>query len=219
MASQFELWAIQLDGDRPSPAPGGLPGAAYDSAATFVIPADATVNDPVWLAIDRNSGRMNRVDGVAPADATDGALGFAVIQHRLSQRVAMIRRPDAAAPPAQVNSLPALSLSLLEPGDSIRVAPGRLHYLTERFTPHIGRPTPEMIGKCKCAADGIPIDSDRTSIGTCRCGAVYHNETAADHSDLADNDRLECFGKVRACLVCGRPLTAEPYLVWDPDAL
>ena len=40
---------------------------------------------------------------------------------------------------------------------------------------------------------------------------------AESHPDLAEKDRLNCFGEVKACLNCHRgPLSKEEYLVWDP---
>jgi len=95
------------------------------------------------------------------------------------------------------------------------ISPGVHTYVTQRIRPHVGPPLPSMIGQ-KCPFCRIPIDKD-TSVVSCRCGVVYHKETAESHGHVEAADRLNCFEKVRACLSCNRPVTLNESLVWDPS--
>ena len=74
-----------------------------------------------------------------------------------------------------------------------------------------------MIGM-KCPFCKIAITAD-ARVATCRCGVVYHDETAESHPEIPEQDRLNCLSKVRACLSCSRTVTLEESLVWDPGTL
>ena len=39
------------------------------------------------------------------------------------------------------------------------------------------------------------------------------------HVTTRENDRLRCFEKIQNCLSCGRQLSKEETLVWDPATL
>lgn len=166
--------------------------------------ADGTV----WARLNGESGMLERMDG--PADAE---FAFRVLKRRFSTDMAMLtRRHDVL-----VNGLPALKLSLLGTKDSVRLAPGRMFYVTERVNPYVGMATEEHVGK-KCPFCRMPITAD-TYVATCRCGAVYHNETGESHPDLSEEDRLDCVSKVQTCLACGHELKLSEHLLWDPESL
>ncbi|MFV1965913.1 MAG: hypothetical protein ACC628_10850, partial [Pirellulaceae bacterium] len=101
--------------------------------------------------------------------------------------------------------------------DSVRLGACELYYVTQRITPHVGQPTEDIIGQ-KCPVCAIEIDKN-TSVVTCRCSAVYHDETVDSHPDVDEQDRLNCFEKIKTCLSCGREVTSEEYLEWDPTEM
>src|SRR5205823_5172789 len=94
----------------------------------------------------------------------------------------------------------------------------RLPVLRHRTGPAARRPPAgELVGK-QCPFCRIPADTT-TRVVTCRCGVLYHHETAESHPHVSEGERLKCFEMIRACLSCGRPVTAHDYLVWDPASL
>jgi hypothetical protein len=118
-----------------------------------------------------------------------------------------------------VNGIPALDLTVVFPRDSIVLAPGIHSYVTQRISPHVGRPLQEHLG-LRCPYCTIPI-TDETRIAVCRCGVAYHHEPPAPEADRNgdDTERLDCLSNVRACLSCGRPVALQQFLVWDPSTL
>lgn len=210
--TQFELHAAGFD------LHSGENGAEPDPFGPISYSDSPDVSDPpfplreeegtVWARLNGESGLLERSDGPAGSD-----YALRVLKQRLSSRLALLtRRGDVL-----VNGLPALTLTLLATKDSVRLAPGRLFYVTERVKPYVGQATEEMVGK-KCPFCRLPITAE-THVVTCRCGAVYHHETVETRPDLPEEDRLICIDKVQACLACGQQLTLEEYLVWDPMTL
>lgn len=175
-------------------------------AKAFRLPLNGGI---CWIDVSREDESVS-----VAADPSRAAAGFALVQRRMGQSAALICNRDGVL----INGLPALGFSVLEAGDSLRLDPGLQFFLSERFVPYAGKATPEMVGRKKCPFDQIPIDAE-TEVVTCYCGAVYHNETATTRPEVAAEDRLNCFEQVRKCLVCQRPLTAEPYLTWSPESL
>lgn len=176
-----------------------------ESKAAFTIQGN---DGTVWAALKEKTGQLKRVDSPNEAD-----FGFCVLKRRFSTDLAMLtRRHDVL-----VNSLPAMKLTMLGTKDSLRLAAGQMFYVTERVNPYIGKATAEHVGK-KCPFCRMPITED-THVATCRCGAVYHHETADSHPDLTDEDRLDCVDKVQTCLACGHELKLEEHLLWDPAEL
>jgi len=165
--------------------------------------------DTVFVSVDQETGQPKVVDQVAQALAV-----FRMVQRgRLGNALAMISRADDIL----VNGLPALPLSMLAPKDSLTFGPGCLCYITERIKPHVGPPSDEQ-QKQKCPFCRLATDSI-TRVVTCMCGAAYHWETAESHPNTPENDRLRCFEKIQNCLSCGRQLSKEETLVWDPATL
>lgn len=205
--SVFELHTTGVLGDdslevnrlpcHDSPAPAQLPPLMLDDLRV-----------PVWVGVDQRTGRLERV-----VDARQAVAAFCEAPRRLKSDLAMVALKDDIL----VNGLPALPVTVLGAKDSLALAPGCLCYVTERVRPFVGTPSGELLGK-KCPVCRIPAD-DKTRVVTCQCGALYHHETKTSHPDVADEDRLSCFEKVQVCLVCGRPVTMDEYLVWDPSSL
>jgi hypothetical protein len=162
----------------------------------------------VWIGSAGPGEELERVSGPDRA-----AFGVRVVRHRLAAYLAVL----PLRPPALVNGLPMSGLAVLSSGDSLVVVPGCLCHVTERFRPHVGSPPEELVGK-KCPFCSLAITA-QTRIGVCRCGAPYHHETAESHPEIAEEDRLCCFTRARACLACSRELTSEEYRLWDPGSL
>lgn len=162
----------------------------------------------VWVTVDPRTGRLERA-----ADAGTAAAGFRTVRRRLKNDLAML----ALRPGILVNGLPALPLTVLTVKDSIVLAPGCLAYVTERVRPFSGTPPAELLGR-PCPLCRMPVDA-KTRIVICQCGAPYHHETEASHPDLPEDDRLRCFERVKICLSCNRPVTADEYLAWGPSDL
>jgi hypothetical protein len=138
---------------------------------------------------------------------------FRVVSRRLSQHLAMV----ALRPGVSVNGLDALPVSILGPRDTVTLGASSLCYVTARIRPHVGPPAAEHLGM-RCPVCRIKVEKS-TRIVTCRCGAVYHFETAESHPHLQEQDRLKCFEKIKVCLSCQRPVTVKEYLEWDPREL
>jgi hypothetical protein len=163
-------------------------------------------DETVWINVDPATGQLVRVDGPRAAVA-----GLRVVPRRLSPALVLLARNDGIL----VDGLPALPLTVLATKDGLVVGPGCLVHVTERVRPHVGPPGEDLLGK-KCPFCKIAIDAD-TRVVTCRCKAAYHHETKESHPH--EKEPLTCFEKVQACLVCGRPLTTESYLTWNPATL
>ena len=163
---------------------------------------------PTWIGIDENTGCPVRCHR-----KKDRAVSFVVAPRPFGMALVMTTHRSGVL----VNSIPALSLTVLKPRDSIVIAPGIHSYITERIRPYSGAPTEQMVGqKCPYCSLGV---TPTTSVVTCRCGVIYHHETEESHAEQKKEDRLNCLSSLRVCLSCGRPLTQEEYLVWDPSTL
>jgi hypothetical protein len=166
---------------------------------------------PIWARVDGN--RLEMVAG--PNEATFGLRNVGL---KSTVMLALIALHDEVL----VNGVPALRLTVLGAKDSIFVVKaGLLLYVTERFRPFVGCPTEEtgLFGQ-ECPACAIEIQAEpRTHVVTCRCGVAYHHETANTHPDMDPDDRLNCLQQTKVCLRCGKELTTEERLVWNPAAL
>lgn len=208
MATTFEIHG-------PPAATAGSPLAdsafqgtpAPTDSSIFVVPDSI---EPTWVRVDADSGQL------LPADQGSAQAGLLVVARRLGQGLALLACDDGVL----VNGQPAAPFSVLTTRDSLTLAPGTIHYVTERFRPYIGPPTEDMQKqKKKCPCCQLPFEPASRLI-TCYCAQCYHWETAESHPDKAD--RLDCFSKVRACLSpsCRRPMTrGEETLTWDPRDL
>lgn len=174
----------------------------------FRVAADG---GPLRLGIDSESGCLAGVAGLEPA-----CVEFRVVQRKLGPALVMLPQRRGVL----VNGLPALSMAVLRPQDSVVVSAGEHLLVTERIRPYVGPPTTEMLAaKLKCPLDRLPVTAD-TRVVTCgHCGLPYHNETEHSHPHTPEAERLDCFSKVKSCLSCGRPLTLEETLAWDPATL
>lgn len=153
-------------------------------------------------------------DGWLQAGRADEAdLAVRVVRQRLSSYLAVMSLRKGML----VNGVPIVHLAVLTSGDSLVPAPGSLCHVTERVRSYVGPPTDDLLGK-KCPFCLLALTS-ATRIRVCKCGTPYHDETVESHPDMPEEDRLRCFEKVRACLSCGRAVTVEEYLVWDPRSL
>ncbi len=161
-----------------------------------------------WVNLDQRSGELKR------AKPRKGLAAFHPLADRNRRTRMALLTPSGGA---MSNGLPSLSFSVLTLMDLVRLGPEWGHFLLEKYTPHVGRPTKEMLGK-KCPFEGIPLTED-SWVASCRCGAVYHFETEETHPGLQEKERLNCFNKARKCGGCGRVLTTTPFLTEDPREL
>jgi hypothetical protein len=142
-----------------------------------------------------------------------GDFAVRVVRQRLSAYLALL----AVRQGLLVNGVPVAGLTILTTGDSLVPAAGCLCHVTERVRPYVGPPVGDLLDK-KCPFCRLPLTAT-TQVVVCRCGAPYHHETDQQPADRADEDRLRCFEKVRACLSCGRTVGIHEYLMWDPASL
>jgi hypothetical protein len=161
----------------------------------------------VWVRVDAPQRRLVRV-----AESCEAVAGFRVARRKLGAELGML----APRADVRVNGLPALRFTMLAPKDSVLLESGYLTYVTERFRPYVGTPPRECIGK-KCSFCRIPA-TESTRIVTCRCGVFYHSESVESHPDVPDDDRLKCLDRIKKCLSCGRTVSLDEYLVWDPQS-
>ena len=172
------------------------------------------------VGVDAANGRLCRVFNRAAALAE-----FKVVPRRVNACLVMLPHSRDIL----VNSEPVADMQVLAVKDSLILSPGGpLGYVTERFVPYCGPPTADMLArKLKCPGCRLSFakntddpDEKETQVLTCKCGSVVHAETATSHPRLAEGGRLDCgLKKLANCLSCGRPLTLEPSLVWDPIEL
>jgi hypothetical protein len=206
-ASQFELHLTGA-GAEENALLQCLPWSAAAPVPSLPPLAIGEEDGLIWVGADPRSGQLKR-----QAEQKGAHIGLRVVRRRLGASLAMF----ALSEEVLVNGLPALPLTVLTTRDSVVLAPGCLCYVTERVRPFIGAPAVDLLGK-QCPFCRLPAEA-KSRIVTCRCGALYHHETAESHPELAEADRLHCFEKVQSCLSCGRPLSVSEYLVWDPSSL
>ena len=172
---------------------------------TAEVQAAVTLEDEwVWLAVDRAQQRL------ATCDAAEAAFGLRVFRRRLALDLALL----AGNASISVNGIPALALTVLRPRDEVLVEPDLHFFVTRRSQPHIGRPS-EDLQQTKCPCCQIPLGPD-TYVVSCPCGVAYHNETQENSPDVPEEDRLQCFQPGKSCLACGKRLSLEESLLWDP---
>jgi hypothetical protein len=162
----------------------------------------------VWFTPNAKSQSLKRV-----RQRSASAIGFSFVRNRGKPALALLSNTDGVL----VNGRPALPLSILAVKDCLVLGPAVHAYVTERVRPYVGAPPESLIGK-QCPFCRIPFTAD-TTIASCRCGAAYHYEQPTDETEADPDEILRCFEKVRQCLACGRQLTLEEYLEWDPARL
>jgi hypothetical protein len=155
-----------------------------------------------WARMNPERGTLEPVE-----DPDEATLGFRMVNRRISMDLVMVTSEDHVL----VNGVPSLKLVVLGPKDSVMLGQNRLFYVTQRVKPHVGAPTEAMINE-KCPFCRIPIRAE-SSVVSCSCGAVYHNEPPSGEQPL------ECFRKMNNCLQCGKEMSTREYLVWDPEEL
>jgi len=165
--------------------------------------------DSLYVSVDPETGRPKTVDNASQALAI-----FRMVRRgRMGNALAMLSQANDIL----VNGLPALPLAILAAKDSITLGPGCLCYVTERIKPFVGQPSGEQLTQ-KCPFCRLITDVS-TRVVNCMCGAAYHWETSESHPNTPENDRLRCFEKIQNCLSCGRQLSKEETLIWDPATL
>lgn len=162
----------------------------------------------LWFAPNPKSQSLKRVP-----KRKDATVGFRFVRNRGKPALAMLPNTDGVL----VNGRPALPLNILAVKDCLVLGHAVHAYVTERVRPYVGPPPESLIGK-PCPFCRIPFTAD-TIIATCRCGAAYHYEQPTDETKANPDEILRCFEKVRQCLACGRQLTLEEHLEWDPAKL
>jgi hypothetical protein len=200
---RFELHSVAGDS-----AGEEIAASPWADAAPPASIAEATVaagDGLIWVRLNAEGEGLSRTQNRAEA-----AAGFRVVRRRLGASLAMLSQSEGVL----VNGVPALPLSVLSVKDSIVLAPGKHFYVTQRLKPYIGSPPQHVLNK-PCPFCQIPITDD-TRIYLCPCGAPYHYETAESHAQVEETERLNCLEKIEKCLSCGRKLTLEEFLEWDP---
>ncbi len=204
MTSTYEIHACLGPGEASEKIRPGQTTSAAPPARLVVGSADTLI-----VSVDPDTGMPKTADHAAQALAV-----FRIVRRgRRGNALAMISQGEDIL----VNGLPALPLAVLAPKDSITIGPGCLCYITERIKPFVGQPSAEQLTQ-KCPFCRLVTDAG-TRVVTCLCGAAYHWETAESHPQTPENDRLRCFEKIQNCLSCGRQLSKDETLVWDPATL
>ncbi len=204
--TKFELHDVGCGASEPLPQFSVTPAEAESGDTVLIIDHE----EPTWIGFADESGPPQRVP-----EAASAVFGVQVVRRKLTKELALVPLRSGVL----VNSIPALELTLVGTRDSISAGAGRLLYVTQRFRPHVGAPTEEMIAaRLKCPFCKLAVAAD-TVVVNCRCGAVYHRETADSHPQLPAEDRLNCQAKISTCLACGHLVSLEETLVWDPAAL
>ncbi len=168
-----------------------------------------------WFKLDSDGGVFVPVDG----PCLDG-LGFQVLPGRPAAALAMFTERDDVL----VNALPALRFSVLKPKDTLTLgSPGHFFYVTLRFTPYIGPPPAEILGR-RCPVCKIPIQAGgagqpETRVITCRCGSTLHWETPQSHPGVPESELLNCAERSQSCPSCQHELSNHEVLLWDPNWL
>lgn len=144
-----------------------------------------------------------------------GAVGLQVVRQQFSAHLAMRSLRDDVL----VNGLPAMRFSALSSQDSILLGgPRQMFYVTERFFPWVGPPPEKAVSRERCAHCRNVLEADTRVVG-CYCGGWVHWETADSHPHVDEKDRLDCAERRKMCPCCGRELTTQEYLVWDPATI
>jgi hypothetical protein len=204
MTSSFEIHPGLAAGETCEKSQLGRTTSPVPVLSLIVGPADTLL-----VSVDPDTGEPRMVD-----DASRAMAVFRMVRRgRMGNALAMISQAEDIL----VNGLPALPLSVLSPKDSITLGPSCLCFITERIKPHVGQPSGEQLTQ-KCPFCRLVTDAG-TRVVTCLCGAAYHWETPESHPNAPENDRLRCFEKIQNCLSCGRQLSKEETLVWDPATL
>lgn len=203
----FEIHAARLGADPPyDPSSSPWTNRGGDAGPEPLCIAEGT--GVTWFAPNAKSSSFKPVDQRSAA-----TVGFSFVRNRGKPALAMLANAEGLL----VNGRPALPLTILKTRDLLVLGPAAHAYVTERVCPYVGPPPESLIGR-QCPFCRIPFSRD-TTIATCRCGAAYHYEQPGDDSDVDPDDILRCFEKVRQCLACGRELTLEEHLEWDPTEL
>jgi hypothetical protein len=199
---RFELHALVAE------AAPDVAASPWADSTPVVSQAEVSISGEealVWARLNKTNDGLSRT-----RDRDEAVAGFRVVRRRLGSALAMVVRGEGVL----VNGAPALPLAVLSVKDSVVLAPGRHFYVTQRLKPYLGAPPSGVLNK-PCPFCQIPITDD-TRIYLCPCGAPYHHETAESHPQIEENERLNCFAKIEKCLSCGRRLTLDEFLEWDP---
>ena len=184
----------------------GASGPPRNSAPQWHIIPIPTTGQLLRLGAAASEQQLVEVD-----DAQAILAEFCMIQRKAGPELVML----TARPSVLVNGLPALSLTVLRPRDTLGLLPGQPQFVTQRIRPYVGSPPKELLGTALPKVQD-PAVRRHAHCARHRCGVAYHYETEESHPHVAESDRLDCFLRVRACLSCQRPLTLDETLVWDP---
>ncbi len=204
---RFELHALIANGE----ASADIAASPWADAVQPVTKAEISLtadDGVVWARLNKSNEGLSRTRNQEEAVA-----GFRVVRRRLGAALAMVVQGDGVL----VNGAPALPLAVLSVKDSLVLGPGRHFYVTQRLKAYLGPPPQHVLNK-PCPFCQIPITDD-TRVYVCPCGAAYHDETAESHAQIEPSERLSCVGKIDKCLSCGRRLTYDEFLEWDPATL
>lgn len=201
---RFELHSLAGDAEAPTDV-ASSPWADHRAPVTRTEAGVSPADGVVWLRLNKTNEGLSRTKS-----REEAVVGLRMVRRRLGSALAMVVQGEGVL----VNGMPALPFVVLSVKDSIVLAPGRHFYVTQRLKPYIGPPPKHVLNK-PCPFCQIPITED-TRIYLCPCGAAYHYETAESHAAVEESERLNCFGKIEKCLSCGKGLTLEEFLEWDP---
>lgn len=205
MTAQFELHRLTLS-ECTMNASDDDPWNVADATAraqAFVVHAGEGV---LWPDLN-----VPQHHTLPPMEAGRFPLGLRVIRQAVGSKLLLL-----APPGCLVNGTPALPVVVLQPRDLVGAPDGALYAVTERVTPHFGLALPEQLG-LRCGLCKLPFDAE-SFVLSCRCGGVFHYESMETTPHKSAEDRADCAVNLKQCLICGQPLSTQPYLIWDPDA-
>lgn len=220
-ATQSEIWRLELGAERRASLRPESVSRPNDLAAR--------TRGAFHLLRDAADGQARRVVLAIPAhglrvigDAALGACGMnephpAVVTLEPLARHGVDLLLAVRAPGAELerNGLPAALVSLLRPGDEIRLGSGARLCVDFLRQPLFVLASVKQAG-AHCQLCRGPIGAGRR-IYACGCGALTHAETAAENGKKDDAELLDC--ALGTCSGCGRALVTEAgYIHGGADA-
>ena len=163
--SAFELHSLGMPWQvEQPPAWSRLPQrgrTAQDTAPLWHILPIPTTGQPLRLGPAASGQQLAEVE-----DPQASLAEFWTIQRQTGPALVMM----TDRPYVLVNGVPAMSLTVLRPRDTLGLLPGQPHFVTQRIRPYVGPPPSELLG-IRCPRCKIPLASE-TRIVRHRCGVV-----------------------------------------------
>lgn len=194
----------------PAPARSALPaqrGAFHLLALEYRAsggPAQAEGRAHVVLVIPAAGARIagDAEQGARLAD--ESQLASVTLEPLARHGSELLLAVRAAGVELELNGLPAPRVTLLRPGDEIRLAGGAPLFVDFFRQPPFALADAEQAG-ARCQLCRGPLEQGRR-IHVCACGALSHADVAGGSSSAAQAESLDCaFG---TCTACNRPIAS-----------